>query len=97
MTACAEVCEQGFVSGRVQGVGFRAWLARQARALALSGWVRNRADGRVEFAVRGTSGKVRQFLAICKNGPVLARIDALELVPVTEWPEVGAFEIQPAE
>ncbi|MEO1090235.1 MAG: acylphosphatase [Pseudomonadota bacterium] len=63
------------VVGRVQGVGFRAWLQHTAVGLGLDGWVRNRRDGSVEALVAGPRRAVAELLAACHRGPALARVD----------------------
>jgi acylphosphatase len=72
------------IDGRVQGVGYRDWMAREATRLGLSGWVRNRADGKVEAVVSGPEPAVLTLLTLCRRGPRLARVDALE---ETFWDE----------
>ncbi len=62
------------MSGRVQGVGFRDWMMRTARALGVSGWVRNRADGTVEALVAGDAAAVEELLRACRRGPPLAQV-----------------------
>jgi acylphosphatase len=66
------------IEGRVQGVGYRQWFSRQARALELTGWVRNRADGRVEAIVSGPSAKVDELLEAARRGPRLAVVSKIE-------------------
>ncbi|MDR4461758.1 MAG: acylphosphatase [Nitrospirales bacterium] len=66
----AHVC----VSGKVQGVGFRAFVQMQANNRALQGWVRNRADGRVELEVEGPQTSVQIFLQDINQGPPLAQV-----------------------
>ena len=68
------------ISGRVQGVGFRAWTERQAGALGLSGWVRNLPDGDVEAVFSGPSDRVDAMLAACREGPRLARVEKVEII-----------------
>jgi acylphosphatase len=65
------------ITGRVQGVGYRAWLAHQARAHHLEGWVRNRRDGSVEALFAGPADVVSEMVTLCRRGPVSARVDAV--------------------
>jgi acylphosphatase len=67
------------IRGRVQGVGFRAFIERQAQERALDGWVRNREDGSVEAVLAGASGAVGEVLEACRRGPAGAGVDGLEL------------------
>jgi acylphosphatase len=69
------------ITGRVQGVGYREWTIRTARAAGLTGWVRNRADGSVEAVVQGSAGTVNTFVAACQAGPPIARVTAVETSP----------------
>jgi acylphosphatase len=82
------------VSGRVQGVWFRAWTERQAKALGLDGWVRNRRDGSVEAAISGTEDAVQAMLKALWEGPDLARVDKVEEHPHEESVAPG-FEVRP--
>ena len=85
------------VSGRVQGVGFRAWVERQAITLGLSGWVRNLSDGRVEIMAVGTLQAEADLWQACYKGPIWARVDQLKWVdiPIYAEPPVepGKFRI----
>ncbi|WP_114374375.1 acylphosphatase [Elioraea thermophila] len=63
------------VSGRVQGVGFRAFAVREATRLGLDGWVRNLPDGRVEAVAQGGEDAVAQFVCALRRGPVAARVN----------------------
>jgi acylphosphatase len=65
------------VSGRVQGVGYRAWVAEQATSRGLEGWVRNRRDGSVEAVLSGSEDVVSEMIAACRRGPMSARVDAV--------------------
>ena len=67
-----------YIHGRVQGVGYRAWTVATARALGLSGWVRNRRDGAVEALVAGEAADVAVLVARCRQGPPAARVDRIE-------------------
>lgn len=82
------------VSGRVQGVGFRAWTERRARELNLSGWVRNLGDGTVEAMFHGPAHKVDEMIGHCRRGPAHARVEVLERFEETEAPAPG-FLIRP--
>lgn len=64
-----------FVTGRVQGVGFRAFLVREANALGLEGWARNRSDGSVEALAAGPEAAVGALLDAARRGPPAARVD----------------------
>jgi len=66
------------IRGRVQGVGYRAWAADEARALGLEGWVRNRRDGSVEAVLAGPEAIVADMIARCRSGPASARVDAID-------------------
>ena len=57
------------ITGRVQGVGYRAWVFDRAEALGLAGWVRNRRDGSVEAVFKGEEDKVVRMLDDCWRGP----------------------------
>jgi len=63
-----------YISGRVQGVFFRAETQRTAKGFNLTGWVRNMADGRVEAVFEGDDGNVDKMLDWCHIGPSAARV-----------------------
>lgn len=65
--------------GRVQGVGFRWFVREQARALGLSGWVRNRHDGSVEVLAIGEAGALERFRDLLCTGPPGARVSEVEV------------------
>jgi len=65
------------IKGRVQGVGYRAWLEYQAIASGLEGWVRNRRDGSVEAVFAGKAQAVAEMVALCRHGPPGARVEAV--------------------
>ena len=79
------------ISGRVQGVGYRAWTVNEARRLGLSGWVRNLPSGDVEAVFSGTAAIVEAMLAACRRGPELARVTAVDVVGETT-PVSGPFK-----
>ena len=82
------------VRGRVQGVGFRAWAARRAAELGLTGWVRNAADGSVEVRVAGARAAVARYRQLLESGPPLARIDEITVVDAGAGPLPTRFEIR---
>jgi len=65
------------IQGRVQGVGYRAWVEHQARLRGLEGWVRNRRDGSVEALFAGPGAVVADMVVSCRRGPSSARVDAV--------------------
>lgn len=76
------------ITGRVHGVGYRAWLAEQATRHGLAGWVRNRPDGSVEAVLSGEVGAIDTMTAQCQAGPTAARVsdvvsEAYEGEPIT--------------
>jgi acylphosphatase len=66
------------IEGRVQGVGYRDWLTRKARAAGLRGWVRNRLDGSVEALLIGDAGVVDDVVSACRLGPRMAAVTAVQ-------------------
>jgi len=82
---------QAVVSGRVQGVGFRAYAAERARDLGLRGHVRNLDDGSVETLVIGPAGSVEAYLAALRSGPPGAEVAnlAVEDRPAETVTEAG--------
>lgn len=67
------------VRGRVQGVGFRAFVEEEALARSLAGFVRNRRDGSVEALFAGPPAVVAAMIAACRQGPPAARVEAVEV------------------
>ena len=62
------------ISGRVQGVGYRAWTVDTAKSLGLCGWVRNRADGSVEAVFQGYDELCLQMVDKCRSGPLYSKV-----------------------
>jgi 3-oxoadipate enol-lactonase len=90
-----------FVSGRVQDVGFRQSMQQQASSIGVTGWVRNRRDGRVEAVIAGTRERVDELLAWTRQGPPMASVTDVrtarsdDTVKLTETAD--RFEIRPTE
>ena len=78
------------ISGRVQNVGYRDWLAHEASQVGLSGWVRNRSDGAVEALLYGETDVVEELLRACRRGPRLAEVTTIEEF-MAEPPEAEGF------
>lgn len=72
------------VSGRVQQVGYRDYMVREAKKLGVTGWVRNLSDGRVEMLADGDNAAVEAFLEVCRKGPQLARVVDVVAFPVED-------------
>ncbi len=71
------------ISGRVQGVYYRAWTMQEASARNLTGWVRNCRDGSVEALFCGADQQVRDMVLACREGPPRARVSAVEELSTT--------------
>ena len=82
------------VTGRVQGVWYRGWTVDSARALGLSGWVRNRRDGSVEILAEGVATALDALVAQCRHGPPSARVDRVTVEEADESVPAG-FEARP--
>ena len=76
------------IFGRVQGVFFRNWAVGEARALGLTGWIRNRTDNSVEAVAFGEAEAVEGFVAKCRRGPPHAIVERID---------VGDYEGEPPE
>ena len=77
------------VTGRVQGVAFRAWTREKAQTLGVSGWVRNRADGSVEALLSGPDEAVEALIEAFHRGPPLASVEAVRATAVEPPSETG--------
>jgi acylphosphatase len=90
----SKVSVRVLISGKVQGVWFRAWTKREADALGLDGWVRNRTEGTVEAVFAGAPAAVRMMIGRCAVGPPAARVERIEEVLETQ-PTAPGFEQRP--
>ena len=81
------------ITGKVQGVGFRYFVLRQAQELGINGWVSNKSNGDVEALAQGEKADFEQFIAKVKEGTTFSRVDNVNL----EWMDKGeqyfGFEI----
>lgn len=82
------------IEGKVQGVGYRAWLAAEAKHAQLDGWVRNRRDGSVEAVLSGESEIVSVLIKACWQGPPAADIEKVRTQDYMDIVPAG-FEILP--
>jgi acylphosphatase len=84
------------VRGRVQGVGFRWFVEREAHMLGVSGWVRNNADGSVEVLAMGTREQLSNLRSRLQRGPRAARVDSVEEKPAQPVANLKTFRIEGA-
>jgi acylphosphatase len=82
------------VSGRVQGVGYRYFAQRTARQLGVTGWVRNRGDGKVEGEAQAEPAVLAQFLAALREGPPMGHVTQLATQPAAPVADEAGFVIQ---
>ena len=82
------------VRGRVQGVGFRFFVEREAHMLGIAGWVRNNADGTVEVLAMGTQEQLLGLRGRLRDGPRAARVDAVDESPAKPIAGLTAFRIE---
>jgi acylphosphatase len=74
----AHIVRQLVIRGRVQRVGYRAWVQHMALQHGVEGWVRNRHDGTVEAVFAGPPNVVASMIEACRRGPLGAQVDALD-------------------
>jgi len=91
----APAAAKWLITGRVQGVGFRWFVARQAHAAGLTGWVRNLPDGRVEIVACGESDALATLGARLHSGPPAATVERVEKLDIPHEGVAGnTFEIR---
>ena len=83
------------VTGRVQGVGYRYSVLGVAEGLGLTEWVRNATDGSVETWAQGRGPVLDEFVAFLHQGPRAARVDSVDVRPVTPDASLKDFAIRP--
>lgn len=84
-----------WISGRVQGVGFRHFCRQKAVSLELTGWVRNRSDGRVELVMEGNAEDVDEAVKIIKRGPSASRVENFMIVEESVSGKMDSFTVEP--
>lgn len=84
------------VRGRVQGVGFRWFVEREAHMLGIAGWVRNNHDGSVEVLAQGTRDQLSGLHGRLRDGPRAARVDAVEVSDAPPVDGLSSFRIEGA-
>ena len=80
--------------GRVQGVGFRYFVWREAESLGVDGWVRNRGDGTVEAFARGSNEELDRFQDRIQEGPRWSRVTSVSVTDEPDEDVVQGFEIR---
>ena len=81
------------ITGKVQGVGFRYFVLRQAQELGIRGWVNNKPNGDVEALAQGEKEGLDHFIAKVKQGPAFSRVEDVSLNWVNETEQYFSFEI----
>ena len=84
------------VRGRVQGVGFRWFVEREAHLLGVAGWVRNRSDGSVEVMAQGTAEQLAGMHGRLREGPRASRVDEVQVSEADPQPGLESFRIEGA-
>ena len=84
------------VRGRVQGVGFRWFVEREAHVLSIAGWVRNNSDGSVEVFAQGTRDQLLGLRSRLRDGPRAARVDGVEESEARPAAGMSSFRIEGA-
>jgi len=90
------IARRFLVRGRVQGVGFRWFVEREAHILAVAGWVRNNHDGSVEILAQGTRDQLSGLHSRLSEGPRAARVDAVEVSEASPVAGLSSFRIEGA-
>ncbi|MBI2034612.1 MAG: acylphosphatase [Candidatus Levybacteria bacterium] len=84
-----------FISGFVQGVGYRHFVRKNAQRFGLTGWVRNLPDNRVEAVLQGSKAQIEKLILLCrsKKGPFLAEIENIDIAWEEKKELFNDFEI----
>jgi acylphosphatase len=94
--AATIVARRFIVRGRVQGVGFRWFVEREAHILGIAGWVRNNPDSSVEVLAQGTKEQLAGLRSRLREGPRAARVDDVEEFDTAPMSEMSTFRIEGA-
>jgi acylphosphatase len=92
----ATLARRFLIRGRVQGVGFRWFVEREAHILGIAGWVRNNHDGSVEVLAQGTRDQLSGLHSRLREGPRAARVDAVEVSDAAPAAALNSFRIEGA-
>jgi acylphosphatase len=92
--ASTQIFRRYLVTGRVQGVGFRWFVEREARMIGVSGWVRNRDDGAVEVLASGSNAQLGTLYDKLKEGPRAARIDEVDVEDAAPFSGYTTFQVE---
>lgn len=84
---------QVFISGFVQGVGFRQFVKKNALQIGINGWVRNLEDGRVETVLQGEIEEIEEMIQLCRKGPFLSEVKAVDVLWEESIEKSDTFEI----
>ncbi len=82
------------VSGRVQGVYFRAFTQKQANKLKLTGYAKNLHNGDVEIVACGEKNQLEQLVSWCRKGPIMAKVSSVRTRALAEAPQFHGFDIR---
>ena len=94
MTQDREKAVRARITGKVQGVFFRAWTRERAQKKSVRGWVKNCADGSVEAVFVGSARAVDDMIAACRTGPQKARVETMDTEPADAAAAPTQFEIR---
>jgi len=92
--AATQIFRRYLVTGRVQGVGFRWFVEREARLIGVGGWVRNQDSGAVEVLASGSNAQLGSLYDKLKEGPRAARIDSVEVEDAAAFSGYKTFQIE---
>ena len=82
-----------FISGFVQGIGFRQFIKKSGEETQVTGWVRNLSDGRVEAVLQGRIEDIEKLIMLCRKGPFLSEVENVDVEWKEDQRELEGFEI----